>query len=426
MISLLYGKSTMEVPDLWDGSASVLSPGPFPDTDPEKILVQALDNPVGDVPLEMLCGAGDRVACVVPDLTRRAAVREYLPFVLQRLSDTGVREADVTVVVALGIHRPLTEQELRGLVGDVVFKRYHVVNHDPDGEESNSLVGTTDAGIPVEINRKVAEADCVLLTGGITFHYFAGYGGGRKALLPGVASRQACEAHHRLVVSFRRGELEGNMAPGVLMDNPVHTQMIQACRFIPRIFVLNVVTEPGGRIVAASAGEMEAAHGEACRKHDIWFRKELEVPSRLVLASAGGFPKDLNFVQAHKGLFAAHQAAAANGAVVLAAECSEGTGHADFIRWFERCKTEGIWLSELEDRYQINGQTAFSTWLRVTSVPTLLVSCLKSSDVHKMGMIPAMNMREALKKAREILGDLPEPLIIPDAGDVLPVVKSPE
>jgi len=416
----------MEAPELWDGKAFVLSPGPFPDTEPEKLLVQSLDNPLGGVRLETLCRSGDRVACVIPDLTRRAAVREYLPVLLRRLSDMGIGKADITVLVALGIHRPLTDRELRELVGDGVFERYHVVNHDPDREGSNVLLGTTDAGIPVEVNRHVAEADCVILTGNITFHYFAGYGGGRKALLPGVASRQACEAHHKLVVSWRRGELEGNLAPGVLVDNPVHDQMIQACRFLPRTFILNVVTEPGARIIAASAGEMEAAHMDACRKHDSWYRKELEAPLRLVLAGAGGFPKDVNFVQAHKGLFAAHQAAAANGAVILAAECAEGMGHGDLLKWFERCHTESMWLSELEDRYQVNGQTAFSTWLRVTAVPTVLVSRLKPSDVHKMGMIPAKNMREALKKAGEILGELPPPLIIPDAGDVLPVVKSPK
>lgn len=425
-MNIPYGRSSIEVPDLWKGRAAVLAPGPFPATDPEKILAHSLDEPLGGVKLETRCRPGDRVACVIPDLTRRAAVRDYLPVVLHRLSEAGVRPADVMIVVALGIHRPMTERELRTLVGDAIFAGYNVVNHDPDGKESNILLGTTDAGIPVEINRYVAGADCVLLTGGVTFHYFAGYGGGRKALLPGVASRQACEAHHRLVVSWRRGELEGQMAPGVLENNPVHHQMVQACRCLPSIFVLNVVTRPDGRVIAASAGELEAAHRDACRKHDAWFRKELEEPSRLVIAGAGGFPKDVNFVQAHKALHAAHQAAAPGGVVILAAECPEGAGHADLIGWFERCHTEEKWLTALEDRYQINGQTAFSTWLKVTATPTVLVSRLRSSEVRTMGMIPAGTVREALTIAGGILGDLPVPLLIPDAGDVLPVIKSPK
>jgi nickel-dependent lactate racemase len=423
MISLPYGKSSIELPDLWGGEATILTPGPFPDPDPKKTVTHALDNPFGDVNLANLCRAGSRVACVIPDLTRRAAVKDYLPLLLKRLSAIGVGQFDVTIIVALGIHRPLTEPELRELVGDEIRDRYRVINHDPDSDGANVLLGTTDAGIPVQINKHVAEADCVILTGGITYHYFAGYGGGRKSLLPGVASRQACEAHHRLVVSWRLGELEGDLAPGVLRDNPVHKQMVQACSFLSSIFVLNVITEPGGGIIAASAGELESAHMDACQKHDSWFRRKLHVPSRLVIAGAGGQHKDVNFVQAHKGLFTAHQAVAGDGVVILAAECAEGTGHMDLLGWFDRCQSENKWLEELKVRYQINGQTAFSTWLRVTAVPTVLISRLKPSDVKRMGMIHAADMKEALNAARNILGELPVPLIIPDAGDVLPVIN---
>jgi len=426
-MKLPYGKSFLQIPDLWNGKATILSPGPFPHPDPQKTVAHALDNPLGGVTLEGLCRPGDRVACVVPDLTRRAAVREYLPPLLQRLSEIGVKPGDVTIIVALGIHRPLNEGELCELVGEKVRDEYRVVNHDPDGEKTNIFVGTTDAGIQVQVNREVARADRVLLTGGIAYHYFAGYGGGRKSLLPGVSSRSACEAHHKLVVAWRRGELKGVLAPGVLRENPVHRQMLQACSFIPPIFVLNVVTEPEeGRIIAASAGELDAAHLDACRKYDSWFRKEVPAPSKLVIAGIGGYPKDVNFVQAHKGLFAAHQAVAMDGAVILAADCEEGTGHADFLDWFHRCHSREKWLDELEARYQINGQTAFSTWLRVTSVPTVLVSSLKGPEVERMGMIPADNIGEALNAAKQILGVLPVPLIIPDAGDVLPVVGSPK
>ncbi|MDF1527337.1 MAG: nickel-dependent lactate racemase [bacterium] len=426
MYSLPYGRSSIEIPDLWNKGATVLSPGPFPVPNPEKTVTHALDHPLGNVTLQDLCSPGDRIACVIPDLTRRASVSQYLPLLLQKLSEIGVNPKDVIIIVALGIHRPLTDTELSELVGEKVRDKYRIVNHDPDDKRSNIFLGTTDTGIPVEINEEVAKADRVILTGGITYHYFAGYGGGRKSLLPGVASRKACEAHHKLVVSWRRGELRGELAPGVLMENPVHRQMLQACTFIPPIFILNVVTEPGGMIVAASAGELEAAHMDACRKHDSWFRKELQARSRLVIAGSGGYPRDVNFVQAHKGLFAAHQAVAGDGVVLLAADCAEGTGHPDLLDWFDRCHSQCKWQDELEARYQINGQTAFSTWLRVTSVPTVLVSRLNGSDVERMGIIPADNMEEALKAAREILGELPVPVIIPDAGDVLPVVGSAE
>ena len=127
-----YGKSSIQVPDLWNGRATVLTPGPFPEPDPQETVTQALDNPLGGMTLEGLCRIGDRVACVIPDLTRRAAVRQYLPVLLQRLSDVGVKRTDITIVVALGIHRPLKEAELRELVGDEIRDRYLVINHDPE------------------------------------------------------------------------------------------------------------------------------------------------------------------------------------------------------------------------------------------------------------------------------------------------------
>jgi nickel-dependent lactate racemase len=423
MYSLPYGISSLEFPDIWSGRADVLSPGPFPDSDPDTIVEAALDEPLGLEKFEDRYREGDRIACVIPDLTRRASVRKYLPLLLKRLDNAGARPHDVTIVVALGIHRPLTNPELADLVGLKILKNYSVQNNDADDRKSNVHIGTTDAGIPVNINRVVAEADHVILTGGIAFHYFAGYGGGRKLLMPGVASRVACEAHHRLVVAWRRGQLEGVLEPGVLEGNPAHEQMVQACSFLRSVFVLNVITAPGGRIIAATAGDLEKAHVEACRLHDKWFLIEVDARFDLVLAGSGGFPKDVNFVQAHKSLYAAHRTVSGTGVLILAAQCTEGTGHPDLVRWFEKCRTRDQWLEALEAGYQINGQTAFSTWLRVTSVPTILVSSLRRPDVEKMGMIPAQNMAEALKEAKGILGELPAPLILPDAGDILPAVK---
>jgi nickel-dependent lactate racemase len=186
------------------------------------------------------------------------------------------------------------------------------------------------------------------------------------------------------------------------------------------------VTEPGGGIVGAAAGELAAAHLDACRLHDSFYRRELDGPSRLVIASAGGVPKDVNFVQAHKGLYSAHRAVAEDGVVILAARCREGTGNPDFAGWFERCSTEEQWLDDLESRYQINGQTAYSTWLRVRAVPTVLISELPPDLVNTMGMIPAADPIEALEQAEKLLGGLPTPVVLPDAGDILLMAKHHE
>ncbi len=420
-----YGSGHLEFPDPWDGQARIIEPGPFPEhsVGVDGIL-RALKSPVGCPRLADLCRKGQRIAVVVPDLTRRAAVSTYLPPLLEELVRSGVPDDDVTIIVALGIHRALDEDEVENLVGKDTYRRYTVINHDADDPMANVDLGTTASGIPVQINRYVAEADLAILTGSIAYHYFAGYGGGRKSLLPGVASRSACEAHHRMVVDHRKGKLSGVLGPGLLEGNPVHNAMLDACSMAPPLFILNTVTEPGGGIVGAAAGELAAAHLDACRLHDSFYRRELDGPSRLVIASAGGVPKDVNFVQAHKGLYSAHRAVAEDGVVILAARCREGTGNPDFAGWFERCSTEEQWLDDLESRYQINGQTAYSTWLRVRAVPTVLISELPPDLVNTMGMIHAADPIEALEQAEKLLGGLPTPVVLPDAGDVLLMVGS--
>jgi nickel-dependent lactate racemase len=424
-MNLPYGKTSLPLPDLWDGQAIWLEPGPFPDVRGPELVEKALDEPIGSPPIGELDLSGKRIACVVPDLTRRAAVDVYLPVLLSRLISAGAHPEDVTIVVALGIHRPLEEQELKKLVGSEVWGRFRVVNHDPDARDGCVTLGVTSGGITVEINRTVADADRVVLSGGVTYHYFAGYGGGRKAFLPGVASRRTCEAHHRMVVSWRRGELTGTVGPGVLEGNPVHDQMLQACSMAPPFFTLNVVTNPDGGIISAFSGDLKAAHLESCRMHDTFYRQRISVASKLVIASAGGYPKDVNFVQAHKGLYGAHEPVYAGGVVILLAECGEGAGYRDFFDWFNRCTSEENWLTELEENYHINAQTAFSTWLKARRSPTILISELDPSQVKTAGMIPAGSVEEAIAEARAILGDLPVPVVLPDAGDTLTVVDGP-
>jgi len=423
---LPYGEDFLELPDLWDGRALRVEPGPFDAEGGREAVEKALEEPVGSPALHDLVRPGEKIACVIPDLTRRAGVDTYLPLLLSRLISSGIRAEDVTVVVALGIHRPLDEKEIEKLVGDRVLDRFKVVNHDPDSIEENLPLGVTDGGVPVQINRNVAAADRVILTGGISYHYFTGYGGGRKVLLPGVASRLSCQSHHRMVVSWRRKELGGTLAPGVLKDNPVHREMLQACSFVGPIFLLSTITDPRGRIIDAFSGDLRQSHAEACRAHDRFYRKEIPAPSSLVIGSAGGFPKDVNMVQAHKCLYGAHMSVIPGGAVVLFAKCSEGAGYHDFFSWFSLCRTEEDWLRELDRQYHINGQTAFSTWLRARTTPTILVSSLDREDVRSTGMIPASGVDEAISLARGLLGDLPVPIILPDAGETLTVIRSPK
>ncbi len=423
-IEIPYGRTKLRVPEWVPDAEDILMPGPFDDTEPEVILNDALDNPIDSQPVEEMFSPGDRLLCVIPDMTRRAAVSSYLPLLLKRLEEAGHLPQDINILVGLGIHRPMKVEELAEHVGQWVKDRYSVINHDPDNADELSYIGDTPGGIPVSVNSMAVRADGIILTGGVTYHYFAGYGGGRKGILPGIASRQTCIDNHKLVVRWRRGELNGELGPGVLMGNPIHEQMLWACSVLPRVFSLNVVTDPDGRVFHASAGEVASAHQRACKALDRAFRKTLEKKGKLVLAGAGGWPKDLNFVQAHKSLYSAHRAVDEEGVVILAASCDDGAGHPDMMSWFRKCKTDGQWLRALDSRYQINGQTAYSTWLRANRTKTCLVSELSPADVLAMGMIPCGDLKEALGKAEKILGELPGPVLMPDAGDILVDVSS--
>lgn len=418
-----YGKGEIILPSRCPAPLSVIEPGPFPVRHGSGLVDEALDNPLGSPPMERFFRRGQRVVCVIPDITRRSGVRTWLPLVLERLLDAGVGSRDISVVVSLGIHRKMSDEELKDHVGAWVWRRFSVRNHNCDDPSGLIDLGRTPGGIPLRLNRKVVEADTLLLTGSVTYHYFAGYGGGRKAILPGVASRETCEANHRMVVSWRRGNLHGDLCPGKLEGNPVHSDMLSACSMVPPIFSLNVVTDPSNRIIAAAAGGVEAAHIEACRRHDVFYRRRIDSRADLVIAGVGGWPKDINFVQAHKGLYSAHRAVKEGGVLVLAAACPEGGGHPDFFSWFRRCSTDEQWLDSLDREYQINGQTAYSTWKCASANMTILISSLPRERVIEMGMVPAGGLEEAMKivedRFRGAQGGIPRPLIIPDASDIL-------
>jgi nickel-dependent lactate racemase len=418
-LHLPYGTGSLPLPAEVGREAAVVKPGPFPPGDGKGLVTDALVNTVGSADLDSLPLETGRIACIIPDLTRRSAVSTYLPELLEKALARGLDPERLHIIVALGIHRPMTGNELREHVGEWVWERFRITNHDCDSDDDLVMLGSTRRGIPVRVNRMVAEADALLVTGSVTYHYFAGYGGGRKSILPGVSARETCEAHHKLVVGWRQGRIGGLMGPGILKGNPVEEEMSQAAQMTPPAFCLNVVTSPDNRIIGAAAGSLKEAHQAACKMHDSYFSREVQGRSKLVIASAGGWPRDINFIQSHKGHLSAVRAALPGGVVILAARCEDGAGNPDFLSWFERCSEDSQWLKELDDNYQINGQTAYSTWLRTRKIKAILVSEMTPGDVRTMGMIPAGSLEEAVALAREELGELPPAVVLPNAADTL-------
>jgi nickel-dependent lactate racemase len=416
---LKYGTESFPCP-LTD--ARVLRPDlPAPPEDPEALICSALDAPLGTPPLEEIVRPGDKVTIVTSDITRYTGSEVYLPILLDRLNGVGVADGDIEVLIGLGIHRKQTETEHRKILGPS-FGRVKVTDHDCDNPAELVLRGETPGGIPVVINRRVAEADRVIVTGTVGFHYFAGFGGGRKGLVPGVAGRDTCMASHFAV--FNPPALGGRnprAATGILEGNPVHENILAAARMVEPDFLLNTILSPEKKILDVFCGELEQAHLAACEQVRRLYAVRLDDPADLAVVSCGGYPKDINFIQSHKALDYGVNALRKGGTIILLAACGDGFGNKTFFDWFRHQDLDDF-ESALRERYEINGQTAYSTLTKARRYRVILVSELGNEETCRMGMEKASNLDEALKMAYEKLPPDPAVVVIPDGGTVLPVV----
>ena len=399
--------------------AVIRPPVPQPSGSPGEIVSAALDD-CADILRTFR--AGERVVIVTSDITRYTGSELYLPLLVDRLNALGIRDEDIEIVIALGIHRRQTAHE-HGKIAGHLYGRISIIDHDCDDPGKLVYLGKTGAGVDVEINRGVAGADRVILTGTIGFHYFAGFGGGRKAILPGVASRKSCMASHFAVLNPAPGSGKNPLAAtGILAGNPVHRAMVEGCAMVGPDLLFNTVLAPDKKIIAAFAGDWQDAHEAGCRFYLERFSYPFREKADLVVVSCGGFPKDINLIQAHKSMEYGSQALKEGGVLVLLAQCRDGYGHATFFDWF-RFRDLGEFEAELRNHYEINGQTAYSTLQKAQRFRVLLVSALPPEEVAAMGMTPAASLGEALVKAAGMLPKDYTAYVIPEGGTVLPVYK---
>jgi nickel-dependent lactate racemase len=383
----------------------------------EAVLQQRIARPIGCLPLQQILKPGESVAVTISDITRYSGTEKFLTPLLRETDAAGIPRKKVTLFVARGTHRALSVEELRAVVGPEISSGVHVEQSDPDGE--TVLVGTTSCGTPVLLSRSLMEQDRIVLTGTISFHYFAGFGGGRKALVPGCAGRKTAEATHFRIFRTDGPGKHPLARPGILAGNPVHQDILEAVSMVPPSFLVNTLLTPEKKLFDAVAGHWQKAHEEGCARYAKVYRVHLPRKYPLVIASAGGFPKDINFIQSHKAMDQAFAALEGEGALILLAECPEGFGSPQFFPWFRFPDPEEM-ERELRANYQIYGQTAHAAFVKANACRVILISSLRPEDVERMGMTPAASLDEAVEKARRHLGELPPPLVIPDAGYVLP------
>jgi nickel-dependent lactate racemase len=379
----------------------------------------ALDAPIHSPPIEDLFTAGDTVLIVVSDATRATASAQILNLLVRRLITAGVASHDMAVIFATGIHRAVTTQEKAELITPFVFQRIRTIDHDALDSSAMVHLGQTPRGTPVEVNRALRDYSHVIVTGAIGFHYFAGFSGGRKSICPGLASARTVEATHMLALDFENGGRRAGVGTGLLEGNAVNEECEHIGEVIAPSFSVNTVVDDHGRAVHVYAGHWRHAHRRGCAEYLRDHSLELNEKRDLVIASCGGFPWDINLIQAHKTLDMAAQACNEGGTIILLAECADGLGRADFLKWFAEKDSRSL-EARLRNAYEVNGQTAWSLLSKAERYRVHLVSTLAADDVRQMRMHPANSLSNLLADFDPTLPGY----ILPRGAALLPVVKN--
>jgi nickel-dependent lactate racemase len=270
-----------------------------PPKDLEKAYQHALMNPIASPPLNQVVKPGDKVVITVSDITRSwQRNQNTLPFLLEALNQAGVLDEAITVIIAVGAHRQNTRDEFIELCSAEVCHRVRVVNHDAFDADNMVHLGTTARGTEVSVNRIVAEADKVICTGGVIYHYMVGYGGGRKSIMPGVSSLKTIQQSHIHAMHAEVGKGSNPVCANMATrGNPAHDDMMDVASFVQPDFIVNVVPNLDGEICGIFAGNWVAAWEEATKLVDDIFGVEIEEQADIVISTAGGFPKDINLYQ---------------------------------------------------------------------------------------------------------------------------------
>lgn len=375
---------------------------------------RALQNPIGTSRLKEIVKPGEKIVIITSDITRPMPSKFVLPPVINELKQAGVKEEDITIVLAVGSHRIHTAEEKKYLVGEAVYaSKIKVIDSDM---HNCANLGKCKNGTPVDIFRPVAEADRVICMGNIEYHYFAGYSGGAKALMPGVSSHAAIQANHSNMV-------KDEAHAGNLDTNPVRQDIDQVGEFIKIDFIVNVVLNKKKEIVKAVAGHYIQAHREGCKYLDKMYGISINKQADIVVVSPGGFPKDINIYQSQKGLDNAKHAVREGGIIILAASAKEKFGEKTFEEWMLN-KAPAEMIKEIKANFKLGGHKAAAIAMILQKARIFMVSDLDDELVRKINFEPFPTVQDAVDAAIKALGPEAQVMILPVAGSTLPQYRA--
>ena len=424
---LMLGKEVVQVSLPEKKIVGIVGGKPYaPIIDVEAAVKEALRNPIGTPPLKDIVKAGDKVAVVASDVTR-AWVRFdiFLPHIFNELNEAGVPDSDILLIVALGAHRVNTLEEHIAVYGQEVVDRVKIVQSYAPIAEDFTHIGTTSRGVPVSINKEILKADKVILTGGIVYHPMGGFGGGRKSILPGVAGYATIQGNH----SFCLHEVVGkgtnpNSASGKLDGNVMNEDMIEIAEMVNADFIFNVTQTEDGEFARFFAGHWLKAWLEGCKTVEEIFGVPITEKADLVIASTGGYPKDINLYQANKTMQNAIFACKDDGVVIVLMELPDINEPPDFSGWFNY---ESLYEREIELRkdFTVPGWTALKVGELANKVPYIIVTLPENKAfIEKAGMFAVTTVQEALVLAEEKLGRKDYTIILmPNGANTVPILE---
>jgi nickel-dependent lactate racemase len=367
--------------------------------DDEAAFRAAVSQPVGGEPLESVLADATNVVVLLSDVTRAKGSARLLPHLVRFIEDAGVTTADIRLIVARGTHRTMTKDEREAFHFPPGVR---VSEHDADEPDNLSALLLTRRGTPVRTNALLKDAEVVILFSPVSYHYFAGFGGARKLVLPGCADRAAIMANHRLsLVDGDPVRLNPACGAGVLDDNPVHEDMCETLDALSGrgLFAVNFFCNNAGDLVFVNGGDPFKSHLDACKAYDTAHRCPVERACDVMVLSAGGSPYDLNMLQSHKALRHAAGAVREGGTILYFAKCEEGVGSESLEAALK--KKKGKFLKTAYKDYALNNQAAVSLRDLTARFEIGMVSAMNVDVMLAGGIKPCVNAEAFLAEALE-------------------------
>jgi nickel-dependent lactate racemase len=312
------------------------------------------------------------VGIVVSDKTRLCGYEIYLPWLVEILEKAGALKNNIKLYIAYGTHSRQADEESVGAYGRV-FQDYTFIHHDCSDTSAMVTLGTTKRGTPMTVRKDVLQSSLLITFGAISHHYFAGFGGGRKLLFPGLAQKEAIYHNHSLFLNMRERKLEAGCQSGVLDGNPLAEDLFEINNVLPPQLSIHGILDSHGKVCQLLVGSTYHDFLNACSKHDACFKSHSDALFDCVIASSGGYPKDINFIQTHKSVHNAASFVKDGGTLIILSECRDGVGTNTFLPLFK----EGGWekvFEKLAKKYEGNGGTALAMMAKTKRITIYMIT----------------------------------------------------